>query len=334
MSWSSITVDSCSGDFTSERLDGTSGVAGQGNLIYDQTQTPVTSSETVTVTATTSNGSKSVTNVSPGTSSLAAGMSITGTGIPSNTTIASITNGTQLQLSKNATSSGSGRTLTATGGSATTTNGSKTVTFAQAPSTALTAGMVVTGNGIPSNTAIQTVNSSTQITLCNAATATASNVSLSFYTPVTFDSTFDTASPVGSSTTKNWGGCVVEPTSSGEMVSGTGALATTAMTNPDTSEPSSGNWPSWYPFWWPSSSASSPLSFANNNWAPVSVQDTADEIQGSISSYDTLYGPNQGCPSSLLPLTDLTTSAGQTAINNAITNMWRAIPAAPKCKSA
>jgi Flp pilus assembly protein TadG len=321
---SHITTDSCSGDFTSERLDGTSGVAGQGNLIYDQTQTPVTPSETVTVTATTSYGSKSITNVSPNTSGLAAGMSITGTGIPSGTTISSITNGTQFQLSNNAASSGSGRTLTATGGTATTANGSKTVTFAQAPSSALTTGMVVTGNGIPSNTAIQTVNSSTQITLCNAATATASNVSLSFYTPVTFDSTFNTASPTGSSTTKNWGGCVVEPTSSGEMVSGTGALATTAMTDPDTSEPSSGSWPSWYPFWWPSSNASSPLSFASNsnNWSPVSVQDTTDEIQGSISSYDTLYGPNQGCPSPLLPLTDLTTSAGQTAINNAITNMW------------
>jgi hypothetical protein len=158
------------------------------------------------------------------------------------------------------------------------------------------------------------------VTICNNATSVGgnakNNTALAFYTPVTYDSSYNSASPTGSSTSTNWGGCVVEPTSSDEMASGTGAIVTSAMTDPDTDEPSSGSWPSWYPFWWPYSS--------NNAWTAgsASVQDTATEIQGSISSYDTLHGPNQGCPAPMLALTDLTTTAGQTAINTAITNMW------------
>ena len=69
------------------------------------------------------------------------------------------------------------------------------------------------------------------------------NTTLVAFAPLTYDSAYNTASPAGSSTTTNWGGCVIEPTSSGENASGTGVLSVSG--NPDTSEPTSGL--SWYP---------------------------------------------------------------------------------------
>jgi Flp pilus assembly protein TadG len=254
--------------------------------------------------------------------------------IPANTYVTAVNSTTQITISNAATTTHNSDTLTFTslGG---TTNSATNPNVITAMNTAQTpaVGMVVTGNGIPANSVITSVdtvastfaNGTGQVHICNNATApsnfsspgvTASNTALAFYTPVTYDSSYNSASPTGSSTSTNWGGCVVEPTSSDEMASGTGAIVTSAMTDPDTDEPSSGSWPSWYPFWWPYSS--------NNAWTAgsASVQDTATEIQGSISSYDTLHGPNQGCPAPMLALTDLTTTAGQTAINTAITNMW------------
>jgi len=85
--------------------------------------------------------------------------------------------------------------------------------------------------------------------------------------------------------------------------------------NPDTSEPTSGM--SWYPYYWVKDSA--------NSWASGSVsrQDTTTEIQGNVvSDWITLDGPNQGCPVSMLPLTDVTSSAGQTTVLNKISSMW------------
>src|SRR5207237_606212 len=103
----------------------------------------------------------------------------------------------------------------------------------------------------------------------SSATGTCCNTTLVAFTPLTYDSAYNTASPAGSSTTSNWGGCVIEPTSSGENVSGTGVLAVSG--NPDTSEPTSGA--SWYPYYWAKDSA--------NNWASgtVSRQDTTTELQ-------------------------------------------------------
>jgi hypothetical protein len=60
----------------------------------------------------TTNGSPTVTVTS--TAAAYAGQRITGTGIPANTLIASITNGTTLVLSRNATATGTGLTLTLT----------------------------------------------------------------------------------------------------------------------------------------------------------------------------------------------------------------------------
>ena len=106
---------------------------------------------------------------------------------------------------------------------------------------------------------------------------------------------------------------MIEPTSSGEDASGTGVL--TVSGNPDTSEPTSGA--SWYPYYWAKDTA--------NSWASGSVsrQDTTTEIQGhEISDWLAQDGPNQGCPVSLLPLTDVSTTAGQNTVLNKIASMW------------
>ena len=65
-----------------------------------------------------------------------------------------------------------------------TTNNSASIT--NIPSTAtLSVGMVVNGNGIPGNTTITAINSTTAITISNPATATATAVSLEFVSPYT-----------------------------------------------------------------------------------------------------------------------------------------------------
>jgi len=303
---SHITQDGCSSDFLDYK----------GNIIYNSSQTPLTvATSTVTITGTTTLNNNHITSILPNTTGLGAGMPITGTGIPGGATISSVINSSQIQISTNATSSGSGRTLTVTKGGASTTSGSKIVTFASNPSGTLQPGMLVSGPGIPANTAIQTVDSVTQIHLCNSATATASFVALNFYTTVTYDSTYNSTNQ----NTTRWGGCVVEPTSSDEN-SGVAGVINSATTDPDTTEPS-GGWPSWYPFWWASAST------ANNWWvggvANVSYQNTTTETQGAVvATWTKEPGPNEGCPVPTLPLTDLTTTSGQTTVQNTINSMW------------
>ena len=187
---------------------------------------------------------------------------------------------------------------------------------------------MIIGNGIPANTTITAVTgTSAQFTAgtgsltisqnattpsnFSSATGTCCNTTLVAFTPLTYDSAYETASPAGSSTTTNWGGCVVEPTSSGENASGTGVLAVSG--NPDTTEPVSGA--SWYPYYWVKDTA--------NNWPTVTAQDTATELQGKeITDWLAEDGPNQGCPAPMLPLTDVTTSAGKTTVLNTISSMW------------
>lgn len=71
----------------------------------------VTNTDSVTtLTGNTTNGSKNVTGLSS-TSGLSAGMLVSGTGIPSGAKIASITNGTSLVLSANATATGTAVSL-------------------------------------------------------------------------------------------------------------------------------------------------------------------------------------------------------------------------------
>jgi len=68
-------------------------------------------SSAVSLTGATTTGSSTVGSLSS-TSSLAAGMLVSGTGIPSGTAIASVTNGTTIVLTANATATGTGVALT------------------------------------------------------------------------------------------------------------------------------------------------------------------------------------------------------------------------------
>ncbi|MBV8888150.1 MAG: pilus assembly protein [Alphaproteobacteria bacterium] len=189
-----------------------------------------------------------------------------------------------------------------------TTSGSPVVkNITPSATTNLAVGMMVTGTGIPSNTVIKSVDSATQVTLCSNATATGTSITLTPYAAITYDTT-------STATTSNWMGCVVEPTSSDEN-SGVAGVINSATTDPDYTEPS-GGWPSWYAFWWAPDST-------YNNWPTIKAQNTANEIQGKVvSDFDQVPGPNQGCPVPTLPLTDATTTAGQTTILNTISSMW------------
>jgi hypothetical protein len=282
---SHITTDSCSGDFTDDK----------GNIIA----VPIPAT---TVTGNTTNNNFTVSGISPNTTGISIGMSISGSGIPANTIVSTVVSSTSITISNKATTTQTGTTLTLkiTG---VTASGSNIIT--SIPSTSsLTVGMVISGTGIPGNTAVKSVDSAVQIHICNNATASGTTA-LTRSTPVTYDTTH-------TSTTQNWMGCVIEPTSAGEN-SGVAGVINSATTNPDTAEPSS--WPSWYPFWWPSGGV--------NTWPPVQDQSTATEIQGQEwSDWLAFHGPNQGCPVPLLPLTDVTTTAGKNTVLGTINTMW------------
>jgi Flp pilus assembly protein TadG len=291
---------------------------------------------TFSLTGKTTSGSTTVSTLAGGSTSLTSivvGMGISGTGIPANAYVASITGSpspTSLTLSAAATSTSSGDVLTFTNLGATTATGTTTVSnasFATVP----TVGQVIVGNGIPANTTITAVTgtaanftagtgtltisqNATKPSNFSSATGTCCNTTLVAFTPITYDSAYETASPAGSSTTQNWGGCVTEPTSSDENSSGTGVLSA-SLTDPDYNEPSSTL--AWYPMWWPHDTS--------NSWtsASVSAQDTATETQGKVvTDWIAEDGPNQGCPAPMIPLTDATTSAGKTTILSTISSMW------------
>ena len=263
-------------------------------------------------TGTWTNGSSTITSISPNTTGIAKGMLISGTGIPAGATVATIVSSTSITISANATSSQSAKALTITNLGGITTNGSNIVTSISVATTP-TVGMVITGSGIPNNTAISSVDSvasaytggTGQVHICNNATATG-DTALAFYNPVTYDTT-------NTNTTSNWMGCVVEPTSSDENNSVSGVI-NSSVTDPDYTEPTS--WPNWYPFWWPSDSGT-------NTWPTVKAQSTATELQGKeITDWLAEDGPNQGCPVPMLPLTDVTSAAGKTQVLNTISSMW------------
>lgn len=298
------------------------------------TQAQSNKSITFSLAGTTASGSSTISTLKGTTTSLnsiVVGMPTSGPGIPANAYVTGTTGSppTSLTISANATSNNTNEIVTLTNLGATTTTGSATVSNVSF-STPPTVGQVIVGNGIPANTTITAASSAaaqyaagtgsltisqnaTTPTQFSSATGTCCNTTLVAFTPLTYDSAYNTASPAGSSTTTNWGGCVIEPTSSGENASGTGVLSVSG--NPDTSEPTSGM--SWYPFYW--------VKDSTNSWASGSVsrQDTTTEIQGNVvSDWLTLDGPNQGCPVSMLSLTDVTSSAGQTTVLNKISSMW------------
>jgi Flp pilus assembly protein TadG len=290
---------------------------------------------TFSLVGNTTSGSTTVSSLKGGTTSLnsiVVGMPVTGTGIPANAYVATTTGSppTSLTLSAAAKSTNSGDVLTFTNLGATTTTGSATVSKASF-STVPSVGQVIVGNGIPANTTITAVTgtaaqftagtgtltisqNATTPSNFSSATGTCCNTTLVAFTPITYDSAYETASPAGSSTTQNWGGCVTEPTSSGENSTGTGVLSS-SVTDPDYNEPSSSL--QWYPLWWPHDTG--------NSWtsASVSAQSTATETQGKVvTDWIAEDGPNQGCPVPMIPLTDATTSAGKTMILSTISSMW------------
>lgn len=336
---SQITISSSATlTITGNRLTFGVGSSGPGSA---STPTPIatTTSTAATVTGSWTNGSKTINNVS-NTSNIQVGMPISSSssGIPGGAYVAAVNSSSVITISANATATQTAKTLKLTSLGATATSGNNIITNITLSSTAPlpTVGQIITGNGIPANAAITSVdtaltnfqNGTGQVHICANATtgpvgaSTVTNTLAAFYTPIAYDSAYNNASPIpGSSATKGWAGCVVEPTSYDEMtgatsastVSSTGALVSN-VSDPDTSEPTSG-WPSWYMHWWPSG-------LVGNSWTTPALQDKTTEIIGSLGSYDKLDGPNQGCPAPILPLTDLTTSAGQTAINTAISDMW------------
>jgi Flp pilus assembly protein TadG len=273
--------------------------------------------------------------------SIVVGMPISGTGIPTNAYVKSITGTppTSITISAATTSTKAGDIITLTNFGGTTQTGSNTIDNVSFNNTSgqtiPTVGQIIVGNGIPANTTITAVTGTTAQFAAGTGTLTISqnattpsnfssstcpagisgsncfNTEIDTFTPLTYDSTYNSASPAGSSTTANWGGCVVEPTSSDENLSGTGVL--NAGTDPDTNEPTSGT--KWYPFYW--------VNDNTNGWPSIHAQDTATEALASEqTSFNTNDGPNQGCPVPILPLTDLTTSNGLTALQTAVNSMW------------
>jgi Flp pilus assembly protein TadG len=276
---------------------------------------------TTTIASITFSAGTDCTGAARSMSSIVPEMMISGNGIPSGAYVTAVNAAlSTITISQAATSpSITGDPLVFTNRGGNTTNGSNTITCVSTNSVP-TVGTIITGNGIPVNTTVTAAPSTLAqyqagagtLTISNNATAT-KNTTLHFFNSLTYDTAYNSASPAGSSTTQSWGGCVVEPTSAGENASGTGVLAVSG--NPDTSEPVSGL--SWYPFWWHNDST--------NNWMTNSVQrqDSTTEAQGAVgTAWLHEYGPNQGCPVAILPLTDLTTTAGQNTVSNTINNMW------------
>jgi hypothetical protein len=303
--------------------------AGTVTLSAFPTAAHVSQSLTFSLGGNTTSGSATVTNLAGTAASLnsiVVGMGISGAGIAANAYVTSVNTATkQLTMSANASSTKTADIVTITNLGATTTTGSATVSNASF-STPPTVGQVIIGNGIPANTTITAAPSTpaqyaagtgsltisknaTTPSQLSGGTGTCCNTTLVTFTAITYDSAYNAAS--GGGTTVQWGGCVAEPTSSGENAAGTGVL--TVSGNPDTSEPTAAA--SWYPFWWPSSSG--------NPWTTATAQDQTHEPLGAVvAHYDQNPGPNQGCPVPRLPLTDLTTTVGQTTITNTINSMW------------
>ncbi len=321
---------SCNSNIATDCAGSSAVIGDTGNPVYDPNK--AVAQPTTTFTGTTTNGSATITSVSPAPTSLFAGIPVTGTGIPSGATVVSTT-ATTIVLSSKATSSHAGETLTVTGIYGSTTNGSTTVTIFPPVSTiaALVAGEVVTGPsppatttanakgigvansaGYPYSTSVQSVNTANNtITLCNPALQANAAVELTLFPPLSYDTTH-------SGTTENWMGCVVEPTSSGEN-SGVAGVINSSATDPDYTEPAS--WGPWYAYWWYPAGPSG--SSGTNSWTPATItaQTNTDEILGEVTTdWDHFPGPNQGCPVALLPLTSVYNT--KSTVLSTISSMW------------
>ncbi len=140
----------------------------------------------------TTSGSAVVTSASANFSPQDVGVTISGPGIPDNTTILSVQGSTEATMTANATATSSGVSASIGAwytlanapkrdvsgqrsvGDLTTTSGSPVVTSPSANFTALDVGKAITGGGIPASTTIRSVESMTQATMTADATAAGS----------------------------------------------------------------------------------------------------------------------------------------------------------------
>lgn len=131
---------------------------------------------TLTTTAGVTSGSTSMVGLAS-TTSLAVGNFITGQGITTGTTVASIS-GNNVVLSLPATLSNT--VLSTTGTTATST-----AVTALASTVGIVVGMFVTGSGVPANTTVSAI-SGTGITLSQATTSSVTGVTLTFFSSQSF----------------------------------------------------------------------------------------------------------------------------------------------------
>ncbi len=133
-------------------------------------------------------GSAIVTNMDPpGTAGFQVGWTVTGKGIPSNATIASVDSASQITLSQTATSTMASQLSLDTTNTGNTVSGTAVIT-GLTTTAGYQIGSAVSGNGIPAGAIITSVDSSTQIHINAAATSTANGVALAIgigYRPTT-----------------------------------------------------------------------------------------------------------------------------------------------------
>lgn len=141
---------------------------------------------------TTTSGSRNVTRTTGGTGFQAGdvGQRISGTGMPPGATVTGFTNVNAAQISANATSGGTNRTLTVGAGTVdrvTTTNNSANLTRSSggAPFLASDVGRHVSGTGIRANTIITAVNPPNSATMSNTASSSGSGRTLTLSTAST-----------------------------------------------------------------------------------------------------------------------------------------------------
>lgn len=149
---------------------------------YDSRATS-TSKDTTTLSGITTNTSTTISGIAD-TTYLYVGMPISGTGIPSNATIATKSTNS-ITISAAATASSS------TVGTGATTNGSATVTMSS--TSGLSINQAISGTGIPANAYITNIYNSTTVTISANATATNTGLTFTLGTTITVGRTFASA---------------------------------------------------------------------------------------------------------------------------------------------
>jgi hypothetical protein len=136
----------------------------------------------------TTAGSPMVTGMNPpSTAGFQVGWTVSGSGIPANTTILSVDSTSQVTLSNSATLTGDFQLSIATTNAGSTSSGSRII-GGLTSTTGYQVGWTVAGNGIPAGATISSVDSLNQIHISANATATATGVAFAFgvrYQPTT-----------------------------------------------------------------------------------------------------------------------------------------------------